>query len=169
MTQERAITRINPALALQKPLEDYIQYLEKMTSRSVPLLRKLAVPGMHYTDPLHDVRGIDDIVAIFQKRFTDVRSAKYRVSDYAWGKDGQTAYLRWTFTCLRETGEDVTQGMAEVMFSNEDLVMSHTDYVCAVYEIPPPLTLWQRFRERMQARWLQKILKKRQRRALRGR
>lgn len=169
MTQERTITKINPAMALQKPLEDYIQYLEKMTSRSVPLLRNLAVPGMHYTDPLHDVRGIDDIVEIFQRRLTDVKSAKYRVSDYAWGKDGQTVYLRWTFICIKHDAEDITQGIAEVMFSNDDLVMSHTDYVCAVYDVPPPPTFWQRFRARMQARWIEKILKKSQRRGLRGR
>lgn len=150
MTQDISITRINPALMLQKPLEDYIQYLEKMTPRSVPLLVKLAEPGMYYTDPLHDVRGIDDIIAIFRKRFTDVKSPKFRVKDHAWGKDDQTVYLRWTFSCLRGENEDITQGMAEVMFSKDGLVMSHTDYVCAIYEVPPPPSFLQRFRMRLQ-------------------
>ncbi len=124
---------------------------------------------MHYADPLYDVRGVDDVVEIFQKRFTDVKSAKYRVNDYAWGKDGQTVYLRWTFICMKNEVEVITQGIAEVMFSNEDLVMSHIDYVCAIYDVPLPATFLQRFRAGVQARRLKKMLQKSERRKLRGR
>lgn len=165
MVQDTTIIRINPALALQKPLEDYIQYLEKMTTRSAPLLRKMAVPGMHYVDPLHDARGIDEIVEIFQKRFSSVQSPKYRVQDYAWARDSQTVYLRWTFSCLREGEEVIMQGMAEVMFSNDDLVMTHTDYVCALYAVPTPPNWLERFRARVYDRVQARALRKRERRS----
>ena len=164
MTQDATIMRINPALALQKPLEDYIQYLEKMTVRSAALLRKLAVPGMNYIDPLHDVRGIDNIVEIFQKRFTSVQSPKYRVQDYAWARDGQTVYLRWIFSCVRDGAEVITHGMSEVMFSNDDLVMAHTDYVCALYEVPERLTWLESFRARVYDIVQARALRKRERR-----
>ena len=148
MTQDTAITRINPALAFQKPLEDYIQYLEKMTVRSVRLLDKLALPWMHYTDPLHDERGTEHIIKIFESRLSDVRNPKYRIRDHAWGQDGQTVYLRWTFTCLRGETEDMTSGVAEIMFSNEGKIMSHKDFVDKVYHHPKPLTLWGRLKKR---------------------
>ncbi len=137
MTQDATITRINPALALQKPLEDYIQYLEKMTSRSVRLLEKMAVPGMRYSDTEHEVRGTDAITEIFSKRFTETQSLKFRVDDRAWGHRNQTAYLRWTMICVRHGVEDTTQGIAEVMFSNDGLVMSHTDYVGVLSRVAP--------------------------------
>lgn len=165
MVQDQVITKINPALALQKPLEDYIQYLEKMTPRSAPLLRKMAVPGMHYNDPLHDVRGIDDIVEIFQKRFSAVQSPKYRVQDYAWARDSQTVYMRWTFSFLRDGEEVITQGMSEVMFSNDDLVMTHTDYVCALYAVPTPPTWLESFRARVYDMVQARALRKRERRS----
>ena len=133
MTQDATIMRINPALALQKPLENYIQYLEKMTSRSVRLLDKMAVPGMRYSDQQHDVRGTDAITEIFSRRFTDMSGMKFRVSDHAWGHRNQIVYLRWTATYVRDGVEDVTQGLAEVMFSNEGMVMSHADYMGALY------------------------------------
>jgi|GEM_PF-1494629 hypothetical protein len=123
-----ARTIINPALALQKPLEEYIQYLEKMTARSIPLLEKLSVPGMHYSDTKRDVRGVDDIIALFRNRFSRVRELKITVRDMAWGREGQTAYLRW-FSTYEIDGVTMNgQGMSAVMFSDDGKVMSHTDY-----------------------------------------
>lgn len=148
MTQEAVITRINPAMAFQKPLEDYINYLEKMTPRSVRLIEKLAMPWMQYQDPLHDVRGTDDIIRIFEQRLDGVQNAKWRVNDHAWGREGQMVYLRWTFTGSRAEGDFNINGVAEVLFSNDGLVMSHKDFVDTAYHPPKPLTLWGRIKRR---------------------
>lgn len=138
MNQEAATIRINPAMALQKPLEDYIQYLEKMTTRSVRLLDKLAAPGMRYADSLYDVRGSDEIAGIFRRRLETVHSPKIRIRDHAWGQDGQTVYLRWTFSCRRDGVEDIRQGVSEIMFSKDGLVLAHMDYPDMYERLPPP-------------------------------
>lgn len=138
MKQDTATIRIHPALALQKPLEDYIQYLEKLTARSVRLLDKLAAPGMHYADSLYDVRGSDEIAGIFKKRLEAVQSPKIRIKDHAWGQDGQTVYLRWTFSCRREGVEDIRQGVSEIMFSKDGLVLAHMDYPDMFAPVAPP-------------------------------
>lgn len=133
--------RINPAMAFQKPLEDYIQYLERMNQRTIRLLEKLAVPGIHYRNPLHDVRGHDAVMDIFRQRLNEGKQ-KFRVTDHAWGHDGQTVYLRWKLVMLAEGVEDVTNGMAEIFFTNDGQVMVHNDYVDSVFHMPPKPTLW---------------------------
>jgi len=148
MTQDRVITKINPALAYQKPLDDYIHYLEKMTVRSVRLIEKLVVPWVHYTDPLHDVRGVEDVIRIYQARLNEVQGPKYRIKDHAWGQDGQTVYLRWTFTGKKGERDVVINGVAEVLFTNEGQIMSHKDFVDTAYHPPQPLSLWGRLKKR---------------------
>lgn len=144
MTQE---IRINPAMAFQKPLEDYIQYLEKMNLRALPLLEKLAVPGVHYRNPLHDVRGRDAVIDVFRQRLSEGRQ-KFTVIDHAWGHDGQTVYLRWKLVMLNTGEEDVTNGMAEIFFANDGQVMVHNDYVDSVFHLPPKPTFWSWLKKR---------------------
>ncbi len=147
MTQDMKITTINPAMAFQKPLEDYIQYLEKMNLRSLPLLEKLAVPGVHYTHPLHDVRGRDAMMDIFRQRLNGERQ-KFTVTDHAWSRDGQTVYLRWQLRSLDNGAEDITNGVAEVLFTNDGQVMAHNDFADALYQLPPRPTIWSRLKKR---------------------
>lgn len=139
--------RINPAMAFQKPLEDYIQYLEKMTLRSLPLLEKLAVPGVHYRNPLYDVRGRDAVMDVFRQRLNEGKQ-KFTVTDHAWGRDGQTVYLRWKLVILDEGAEDITHGMAEIFFANDGQVMVHNDYVDSVFHMPPKPTVWSWLKKR---------------------
>jgi steroid delta-isomerase len=114
---------MNPAL--QRPLEDYIVYLEKLSPRMVPLLDKLAAPGMKYKNPFNDVTGADAVMRVFTKIFDVTGRPKYRVSDVAWGRDGHTAYLRWTF---HYDGGRVIEGVAEVLFDANGKIMMHTDH-----------------------------------------
>lgn len=139
--------KINPAMALQKPLEDYIQYLEKMNLRSVPLLEKLAVPGVHYRNPVYDVRGRDAVMDVFRQRLSG-GSHKFTVTDHAWGRDGQTVYLRWKRIAREGDDEDITNGMAEILFTNDGQVMAHNDYVDSVFYRPVRPTMWARLKKR---------------------
>lgn len=141
MTQDIQIQKIHPAMAYQKPLEDYIEYLEKMNLRSLPLLEKLAVPGVQYINALHDVRGRDAVMEVFRARLHLGRQ-KFTVLHHAWAPDGQTVMLRWKLLMLEGQGDDITQGVAEVMFSNEGQVMSHHDFTDALYQLPPRPNFW---------------------------
>ena len=128
---------------LQRALDDYIDYFERLNARSVRLIEKLAVPGMQFQDPFNDVTGIEKVEAILQKMFTDVKTPKFRVHDYAWGRDGHTAYIKWTFIAKMAKGRqlDIT-GMSEIYFNDDALVMSHIDYwdpAASIYEDVPLL------------------------------
>ncbi|MBL4804019.1 MAG: nuclear transport factor 2 family protein [Alphaproteobacteria bacterium] len=115
-------------LKLKKPLDDYIEYYEKLTPRSVAMIEKLAVPGVRFKDPFNDVMGVDAYQRVLQHMFENVDNPKFRVSDYAWGRGANIAYLRWTFTYMMKNRQYSVEGASEVMFSDDGLVMSHIDY-----------------------------------------
>lgn len=140
---------INTAMALQKPLEDYIHFLERMSTRSLPLLNKLATPGMRFHDPLHDVYGVDEVIAVFAKKLAGLTSPRLQVKDFCWGREQPVAYLRWDLIA-RKDGEDfLAQGIAEVMFSLDGYVMAHTDYLGTLVLPEPTPTLLQRVRRKI--------------------
>lgn len=135
---------INPAL--QRPLEDYIVYFEKLSQRSVRLLDKMAAPGMRFRNPFNDVTGTDAVMRVITKIFEDTDRPKLRVTDAAWGRDGYTAYLRWTFTFSPKGKKDqwIIEGMSEVTFGPDGKVVAHLDHWDTGSQILDkiPLTRW---------------------------
>lgn len=116
------------AMKLQKPLEEYIRYFETLTPRSVRLIEKIADPTMRFIDPFNDVHGIDAVEAVLEKKCRGVINPKYRITDYAWGRDGHTVYLRWSFSFEEQGALRLITGMSEVSFSPLGKVACHVDY-----------------------------------------
>lgn len=108
----------------QRQLEDYIAYLERLTPRSVRLLEKLAAPDMRLNDPFYQARGVDAVVAAYEKILARTGRAKFSVTDRAWGRDGYTAYLRWDLSFDRWT----LHGMAEIVFGPDGKIVQHTSH-----------------------------------------
>ena len=112
----------------QRGLDDYIEYFEKLNRRSIRLIEKLAEPGIRFKDPFNDVQGTDAFERIFVHMFENLERPKFSVQDYAWGKDGKTAYLRWVLKYQLKGQAKRIEGMSEVMFSNNAKVMAHIDH-----------------------------------------
>ena len=117
----------NP-MKYQRALDDYIEYYQTLNPRSIRLIEKLAEPNMRFKDPFNDVQGIDAVERIFEHMFENTKDPKFEVEDYAWGKDGRTAYLKWVFRYEFSGKARHIVGMSEVMFSNQSKVMSHIDH-----------------------------------------
>ena len=128
---------------LQRALDAYIDYYERLSARSIRLIEKLAVPGMQFRDPFNDVAGIEKVEAVLKKMFADVTAPKFRVHDCAWGRDQRTAYIKWGFTARMQNGSHLNiTGMSEICFNDEGYVMAHIDYwdpAAAIYEDLPLL------------------------------
>ena len=112
--------------AFQKQLEDYVAWLSRLTPRSVRLIEKLASSDMHLSGPGYDTRGIDGVEAVFQSLFTQDAATRIDVTDTAWGRDGYTAYIRWT----RTAGGRI-DGVSEVLFGPDGMVVQQRDYWAA--------------------------------------
>lgn len=115
-------------IKLQRALDNYIQYYEKLSARSVRLIEKLAEPGMRFKDPFNDVQGTDAFARIFNHMFASVDAPKFSIQDYTWGRDGQTAYIRWRLDYRIKGQNRIIEGMSEVLFSKGAKVLSHIDH-----------------------------------------
>jgi len=127
---------IEPDLSLQKPLEDYIDYIERLNSRSVGLITNLAEPSLSFQDPYNMIRGVDAAEKLLQHRLKIFERARYKISDFTWGRREKTAYIFWSFiytpykkTLSRHAPEQqIIEGVSEVFFSLEGRVESHSEF-----------------------------------------
>lgn len=125
---------IEPDLSLQKPLEDYVEYLGKLNLRSLPLLGSIAHLSLAFQDPYHAAQGIDATAAVFAHRFNIYPDGAYRINDFVWGRRPATAYLYWSFRFTpksfgkKKQDRLALEGMSEVMFSPDGRIFSHSEF-----------------------------------------
>lgn len=111
-------------LNFQRQLEEYSVYHERLTTRSVRLIEKMAAPEMRFINPDYDVRGIEAVESVLTKMLGQGDRVKTSVTDMAWGRDGYTAYMRW----IRHFPKHQMDGISEVVFAPDGLVVQHTEY-----------------------------------------
>ena len=142
-------TRAWPASDGVQPAGDRRRPVEVIPAgyTGVSLLEKLAVPGVRYVSALHEAIGRDAVMEVFRLRLEQGRQ-KFSVLQHSWSGDGQTVFLRWQWRVGEGDDMDITNGVAEVLFSNEGQVMSHHDFSDALYQLPPKPTLWTRLKKR---------------------
>lgn len=116
-------------LALQKPLEEYVTWLERLNPRSIRLIEKIAAHGMAFSDPFNVVRGVDAVEAALEKRLAAFGgSPKLTVTDRAIGQGAEAVYLRWTMTGTWRGKPIVINGIAELAFTPDGKIYSHIDH-----------------------------------------
>lgn len=116
------------SMRFQKNLDEYIDYFESLTLRSVGLISKLADSHVRFSDPFNDVHGVENMQAILEKMFHEVEVPKFQVIDYAWGRNENTAYLKWNFSYLRKEKKYFCTGMTELIFNDDGAVTAHIDH-----------------------------------------
>jgi len=112
----------------QRTLDDYIEYFESLSPRSLRLIEKLAEPGMRFKDPFNDVQGTDAVIRVFEHMFENTQKPKFTVTDAAWGRDQNIVYLRWNFDYEMNGKPSRVEGMSEVLFSKNAKILSHIDH-----------------------------------------
>lgn len=127
-----------PDLRLQKYLEDYIEFWDKLNNRSLPILDALCAQSFSFCDPYHNARGVNearDVLSHRQKVFT---GGRYHVYDFMWGRREGTAYMHWSYTFrpkkkfLRKAKDDIViGGMSKLVFLPDGQLLSHEDFFAA--------------------------------------
>jgi hypothetical protein len=116
-----------PTTAAPDPLP-YIRYYETLSRATVGALRGLAAPGLRFTDPFHDVSGVERVVDMLERMFDALEEPRFAVTDRA--VSGPVWYLRWQFTA-RPRGRAAPwtiEGMSEVHYDDQGRVIAHLDH-----------------------------------------
>ncbi len=117
-------------ISLYRPLMNYIEFWERLSARSIPLIEQVAHPGIRYIDPHHNFGGAERLSKHLEERFETFERIKFKCTNFAWGErdSGNTAYMRWELLAQRKKHETHMSGIAELTFSEEGKVISHIDY-----------------------------------------
>lgn len=113
---------------MQKTLPAYIHYFETLAPRTLEHLTELVAPEVHFTDPFNNVRGVEKMIAVFDRMFQEMEKPRFKVTDHAVGQNGRTAYLRWTLSYKRGMRIGRFEGMSEVQFDTDGKVVAHANY-----------------------------------------
>ena len=80
---------------MQQACDNYRQFLETLTTETLPELPKFVSAQVHFRDPFNDVRGIDAMTEIFRHMFEAVGPVKFTV--YHAQATGKNAVMSWSF------------------------------------------------------------------------
>lgn len=130
---------IDPDLKLQKPLEDYIDNYEAMSSRSLALFEPLIDMNFRFEDPYHKAIGVAGLGDLMRGRFGLYKKLRYKIYDFMWGRREATAYMMWGLSYEKPKakrfalgngsgGSGAFEGMSELTFSGNGQILSHRDF-----------------------------------------
>lgn len=107
----------------------YAEFFNTMTAATVPDLRTLVTPDVHFRDPFNDVRGAAVMERIMTHMFDTCDEVQFGVVDTV--AAGDMAFLTWRFRFrprrLRGAAWQV-DGVTELRFDEAGLVTAHLDY-----------------------------------------
>lgn len=108
-------------LRMQKPLEEYLEYMERLSTASLYLLEGCMDMFCMFQDPVHKVRGKDSVSKIWMARLECLPAAKFKIDDFSWGRKPACAYAHFMLG-------DVGEGMIEIEFNEDGRVVSHREF-----------------------------------------
>lgn len=108
-------------------LDRYIAALQNLSPDSVVELRELLADDVEFCDPFNRVRGADNYLAVLEDMFSRLDNVGFSVHESS--RQGQVAYLHWTFTassCL--TGRLSFPGVSRLQLREDGLIVLHEDF-----------------------------------------
>lgn len=108
-------------LRLQKPLEEYLDFLERLSRASLYLVEERLDMFVVMRDPLHHLRGKDSVSKLWERRLESLPDAKFKFDDFSWGRKPATAYAHFL---LGKVGE----GMVQIDFNEDGFVSAHREF-----------------------------------------
>lgn len=126
-------------------LQRFAREFARLDAHSLDRLGQLYAEGIHFSDPLHDVRGLPDLRRYFAQLYANVSALEFDFDGFDQVADGH-GYLRWTMTYrhprLRRGAPISLQGCSLLFWNANGKVVRHQDFFDAgalLYEHIPLL------------------------------
>ncbi|MGH1399038.1 MAG: nuclear transport factor 2 family protein [Alphaproteobacteria bacterium] len=118
----------NHNLKYARALEEYITFFEKLSRRSIPLLDKIAAPGMYFKDPLHEVRDIEAVKRMLAHMFKAVDRVRFKAINRGFTRKGNAAFIHWICMYERKGRAHEFEGTSMITFDEQGMITSRTDH-----------------------------------------
>ena len=107
-------------------LDEYIRFFDTLSPGSLQHLARFFTDDARFKDPFNDVTGLAAIRHVFEHMFRVTARPSFAVTEAM--ESGDTALLRWVFTCRIRRYEIAVTGVSFVLFANDGRVREHIDY-----------------------------------------
>ncbi|WP_462159956.1 nuclear transport factor 2 family protein [Pseudoalteromonas sp. GB56] len=114
---------------MSERVEQFVAMYQRLDKNSLSLLDDIYHKEVHFTDPLHEVRGLDSLYTYFANLYANVSSCSFNISDYYELDD--TAFIYWTMTYRHPRingGREVEVKGHSLLRFDEQKVIFHRDY-----------------------------------------
>lgn len=119
---------------LETRLTDYAQAFSEMTAENFTArLSPLFSQNARFKDPFNDVNGLPAILAIFEHMYQTLQNPRFVIKHTAL-KDS-VGYIHWAFHFDLNGQSTVLEGLSQVAFDAQGMVMEHLDFWDAGAEI----------------------------------
>jgi len=100
----------------------YGQFFENIAEDKIDDLNALCKNNIFFQDPFNCFTGIDKFKKVFIHMYKQAKNPKFSIIDIS--VSDNTAYMKWNFL----NGKLKIEGVSEIKFNDEGLVISHIDY-----------------------------------------
>jgi len=111
-------------------LQNFIDVYSKLNTENLNLLSEIYHPNVQFKDPMHEVNGISDLLAYFDKLYSNLTSCNFVISHSLHSENEAAIYWSMTF-CHRQLNnkQPVTvQGHSQLK-AQDNKVIYHRDYL----------------------------------------
>lgn len=111
-------------------MENFIEVYRHLNRDNLQLLSTIYSEDVVFTDPAHEITGIDQLQSYFASLYRNIHSASFGFDHTL--RSGDYAYLRWTmeFSHPRLSGGKTISlpGVSSLQFNPDDKVFRHHDF-----------------------------------------
>lgn len=111
---------------MSHPADRYLALFETLTPDNLDELAALVHEDVHFRDPFNDCRGRAAFCKVFEQMFEDVENPSF-VVDYRLA-EGERSIARWTFSFRFRGEERRIEGLSELLFDADGLLIAHLDH-----------------------------------------
>ena len=114
-------------MILNQLIENYAKFLKTVNKKNISDFKNFCHDDIEFIDPFHQFVGLEKFILFFNRTFDNYNYHNFIALDNA--TSSSAGYIKWQFSFKNKKGIKRTiDGMSEIKFSNNGLVISHIDY-----------------------------------------
>lgn len=111
-------------------MKEFLNTYKKLSSDNLSLLSEIYAPEIVFTDPAHEIRGLEQLTRYFRNLYTNIDSINFEFSSPLQQED--KGYVQWKMTFshpkLRKGSDITVAGATFLHFEDSGKVIYHRDY-----------------------------------------
>lgn len=111
-------------------MKDFLEVYRSLSSENLHRLGDIYTADIHFVDPAHEIKGLDNLRGYFEKLYTNVTSVEFQFHDHF--RSEENGYVRWTMLFshprLKSGRQIEVPGSSFLHFSDDNKVSYHRDY-----------------------------------------